>query len=121
VLPTSPVTEEEPFLYADSGGGYQVFVPAVRHDSSGPSWAGGSEAGASVPLSKFFVATPGASTAVINAALARGRDLILTPGIYDLDQPIVVGRLDTVVLGQGLPPRSRSAATPPWSSSPTRT
>jgi hypothetical protein len=101
VLPTSPVTEEEPFLYADSGGGYQVFVPAVRHDSSGPSWAGGSEAGASVPLSRFFVATPGTSTAVINAALARGRDLILTPGIYDLDQPIVVSRPDTVVLGQG--------------------
>jgi hypothetical protein len=101
VLPTSPVTEEEPFLYADSGGGYQVFVPAVRRDSSGPSWAGGSEAGASVPLSRFFVATPGTSTAVINAALARGRDLILTPGIYDLDQPIVVSRPDTVVLGQG--------------------
>ena len=101
VLPTSPVTEEEPFLYADSGGGYQVFVPAVRHDSSGPSWAGGSEAGSSLPLSKFFVASPGTPTAAINAALARGRDLILTPGIYNLDQPIVVSHPDTVVLGQG--------------------
>jgi hypothetical protein len=101
VLPTSPVTEEEPFLYADSGGGYQVFVPAVRHDSSGPSWAGGSEAGSSLPLSRFFVASPGTPTAAINAALARGRDLILTPGIYNLDQPIVVSHPGTVVLGQG--------------------
>ena len=100
-LPTSPVTEEEPFLYTDSGGGYQVFVPAVRHDSSGPSWAGGSEAGSSLPLSRFFVASPGTPTAAINAALARGRDLILTPGIYNLDQPIVVSHPDTVVLGQG--------------------
>jgi hypothetical protein len=101
VLPTSPVTEEEPFLYADSGGAYQVFVPAVRRDSSGPSRAGGSEAGSSLPLSKFFVANPGMPTADINAALARGRDLILTPGVYHLDQPIVVSHPDTVVLGQG--------------------
>ena len=101
VLPNSPVSEEEPFLYAGSGGAYQVFVPAVQHDSSGPSWAGGSEAGTSLPLSDFFVASPGTSTTAINAALARGRNLILTPGIYDLDQPIVVSRPDTVVLGQG--------------------
>jgi hypothetical protein len=30
-----------------------------------------------------------------------GRDLILSPGIYDLNQPIVVSRPDTVVLGLG--------------------
>src|SRR5437764_222703 len=47
VLSASPVTEEEPFLYTDSGGGFHVFVPAVRRDASGPSWAGGSQAGAS--------------------------------------------------------------------------
>jgi hypothetical protein len=38
----------------------------------------------------------------ITAALALGKDLILTPGVYDLDQPIVVSRPDTVVLGLGL-------------------
>ena len=44
-LPTSPVTEEEPFLYTDSRGSYHVFVPAVQHNSSGPAWASGTEAG----------------------------------------------------------------------------
>ena len=101
VLAASPRTEEEPFLYTDQGGGYRVFVPAVRHDSSGPSWAGGSEAGASVPLSTFFTATPSTPTLAINRALAAGRNLILTPGVYNLDQPIVVSRPGTVVLGQG--------------------
>ncbi len=101
VLPASPVTEEEPFLFTDSGGNYNVFVPAVARNSSGPSWASGSEAGTSVPLSKFFVANPGTPTALITAALALGKDLILTPGVYDLDQPIVVSRPDTVVLGLG--------------------
>ena len=102
VLPASPVTEEEPFLFTDSGGNYNVFVPAVQHGSSGPSWAGGQQAGTTLPLSKFFVATPGMSGTAITAALALGKDLILTPGVYNLNQPIVVSRPGTVVLGLGL-------------------
>jgi hypothetical protein len=101
VLSTSPVTEEEPFLYMDSEGNYNVFVPAVQYDSSGPSWASGSEAGSSIPLSKFFVANPSTSVLAIDTALALGKDLILTPGVYDLRQPILVSRPDTVVLGLG--------------------
>jgi hypothetical protein len=101
VLAASPVTEEEPFLYTDSAGSFEVFVPAVRHSSSGTSWASGSEAGASVPLSRFFVANPGTPVTAINVALALGKDLILTPGVYNLGQPILVSRPDTVVLSQG--------------------
>jgi len=113
VLASSPVTEEEPFLYTGSGGIYRVFVPAVQHNSSGPSWASGSEAGTSVPLSAFFIATPGTPVFAINRALAAGRNLILTPGVYHLDQPIVVSRPGTVVLGQGfatLVPQAGNAA-----------
>jgi hypothetical protein len=102
VLSSSPVTEEEPFLFTDSSGNYHVFVPAVQHGSSGPSWASGQEAGTSLPLSKFFVATPSTPVLAITAALALGKNLILTPGVYDLDQPIVVSRPGTVVLGLGL-------------------
>jgi len=102
VLPTSPVTEEEPFLFTDSSGNYNVFVPAVQHGSSGPSWAGGQGAGRTLPLSKFFVASPSTPTLAITAALALGKNLILTPGVYNLNQPIVVSRPGTVVLGLGL-------------------
>jgi hypothetical protein len=102
VLAASPVTEEEPFLFTDSSGNYSVFVPAVQHGSSGPSWAGGNQAGTTVPLSKFFVASPSTPTLAITAALALGKDLILTPGVYNLNQPIVVSRPGTVVLGLGL-------------------
>jgi hypothetical protein len=113
VLATSPVTEEEPFLYTNSGGGYEVFVPAVQHDTTGPSWASGSEAGMSMPFSRFFVASPSTPVWAINAALAHGKNLILEPGVYDLDQPIVVSRPDTVVLGLGfatLVPQDGNAA-----------
>jgi len=113
VLATSPVTEEEPFLYTDSSGNYRVFVPAVQRDTTGPSWTSGSEAGTSVPLSKFFVASPDTPVLAIDAALALGKDLILTPGVYDLSQPILVSRPDTVVLGLGfatLVPQDGTAA-----------
>jgi hypothetical protein len=42
------------------------------------------------------------SGAAITAALARGQGLILTPGVYDLSQPIVVSHPGTVILGLGL-------------------
>jgi hypothetical protein len=102
VLPTSPVTEEEPFIYDAGNGNYQVFVPGVQTSSAGPSWAGGSEAGQSVPLSKFFIANPGTPVLAINAALLLGKNLILTPGVYNLNNPIIVSRPGTLVLGQGL-------------------
>jgi hypothetical protein len=102
VLAASPVTEEEPFLYADSSGNYQVFVPAVQHNTSGTSWGSGTEAGTSIPFSRFFVANPAMPAAEISAALAQGKNLILSPGVYDLDQAIVAPHPDTVVLGLGL-------------------
>ncbi|OIJ99994.1 coagulation factor 5/8 type domain-containing protein [Streptomyces sp. MUSC 14] len=98
----SPVTREKPFLYVDGGGGYQVFVPSARSNTSGTSWGSGSAAGTSVPLSRFYVVKPGATAAQMNAALAAGQNLLVTPGVYHLDQTLKVTRPDTVVLGLGL-------------------
>jgi len=103
VLPTSPVTREAPYLYEDSTGAYNVFVPAVQHDSSGVTWASGGTTGFSIPSDRFFVASPSDSAATINDALHRGRNLLLTPGVYHLDQSIDVTRPDSVVLGLGFP------------------
>ncbi len=100
-LPSTPVSEEEPFLTADASGNYNVFVPAVQHNSVGPSYANGPEAGTSIPIKKFFIASPSTSVLVIDAALALGQNLILTPGVYKLNAPILVSRPDTVVLGLG--------------------
>jgi hypothetical protein len=102
-LATSPETQEEPFLETGSDGTFRVFVPALRRGSRGPSWTGGAEAGASVPISKFFIASPGTSALTIDAALAQGKDLLLLPGVYHLSSPLLVTRADTVVLGLGFP------------------
>jgi hypothetical protein len=102
-LATSPVTREEPYLYIDSNGSYNVFVPAVQHNSSGTTWATGPTPGSPIPLSTFFIAQPTDSAEVINLALDLGFNLLLTPGVYNLDQSILVTRPDTVVLGIGFP------------------
>jgi hypothetical protein len=102
-LDTSPVTREKPFLYTDSSGRYNVFVPAVRHDSSGTTWSSGPAAGSSIPITQFFVAKPTDSAKSMNTALADGQNLILTPGVYHLGRSIDVKRADTVVLGLGFP------------------
>ena len=98
---TTRVSEEPPFLTVDAAGNYTVFVPAVQRDSVGPNYEAGTEAGTSIPISRFFVADPGTSVTAINAALARGRNLLLTPGVYHLAEPIRVVNPKTVVLGLG--------------------
>jgi hypothetical protein len=97
-LATSPLTRERPYLYRDSQGGYRVFAPATQRNSSGPART---LTGRSIPLDRFFVATPSDSATRINAALAGGQNLLLTPGVYALDRTLVVRRADTVVLGLG--------------------
>ena len=102
-LATSPVTREEPFLYVDSAGNFNVFVPALQRNSSGTTWGSGSAPGSSIPITDFFIAKPTDSVQKINSALAQGQNLLLTPGIYQLDRTIKVKRPDTVVLGLGFP------------------
>src|SRR6476469_8916613 len=98
---TSPVTREAPYLYVDGAGDYNVFVPATRRNTSGTTWSNGPTAGRSVPLDEFFVARPTDDVQAINNALARGQNLLFTPGVYAIDKTIKVKRADTVVLGLG--------------------
>ena len=100
-LETTPVSREKPYLFIDSRGRYSVRVPSAHRDTRGITWAGGLTAGRTIPLNQFFVATPSDSVKTINKELVRGRNLLLTPGAYDVDTSILVKRADTVVLGLG--------------------
>ena len=97
----TPVVREKPFLQVDAAGNYSVRVPALRTNSSGVTWHGGSTPGKSIPISKFFIAHPGDTAANLNAQLASGKNLLITPGLYDLEEPIRVTRANTVVMGLG--------------------
>jgi hypothetical protein len=102
VVNQSPTSKEAPFLTIDGAGNYSVCAPSVRTNAQGASWTNGAEAGTSVPISQFYVAHPATSTAAsINAALADGKNLIFTPGIYSFSTPIQVTNPNTIVLGLG--------------------
>ncbi|MGW2568892.1 coagulation factor 5/8 type domain-containing protein [Streptomyces sp. NPDC001537] len=100
-LDTTPVSREKPFLYVDGAAGLRVFLPEKRTNARGVTWGNGTPRGTSLPLSQFYVAKPGVLAATLNQALRQGLHLLLTPGIYHLDQPIQVDRANTVVLGLG--------------------
>jgi hypothetical protein len=98
----APVIREKPFLYIDNAGAYKVFVPALKTNAAGTTWANGTAAGTSLPIDQFYIAKPGATAADMNAALAAGKNLLITPGVYHVNDTIRVTRPDTVVLGMGL-------------------
>jgi hypothetical protein len=103
-LATSPVTREAPYLYVNSKGQFEVFVPSVATNTAGTTWANGATPGRSISINKFYIASPATDTAeTMNAALASGLSLILGPGVYELDEAITVTNPSTVVLGLGFP------------------
>ena len=104
------MTREKPYLYVDAAGALQRLRAGRAADTVGPDWGSGPTPGSSIPLDDFFVAKPADDAQAINNALARGRDLLFTPGVYHLDRTIEVKRTDTVVLGLGFPTLSDDGA-----------
>jgi hypothetical protein len=115
-IPVTPIVREKPFLQVNKAGEFSVRVPSLRAGSVGITWRGGETPGKSIPISAFYIARAGVDTAdSINAKLARGKHLLLTPGIYELASPLRITRPDTVVLGLGFatlrPTRGTAAMT----------
>lgn len=100
-LDETTVSREKPFLYVDDAGDWFVRVPAAATDTRGITWGDGETPGRSIPLADFVIAKPGDSIGQINSQLAKGKHLLLTPGVYDVASTIQVKRADTVVLGMG--------------------
>jgi hypothetical protein len=103
VASATPLVREKPFLYLDASGNYLVMVPALKTNSQGHSWANGAAPGTPLSMDRFYVAKPDIDTATtLNAALAQGQHLLLTPGIYHLDGSLQIDRAGTIVMGLGL-------------------
>jgi hypothetical protein len=98
-LPTTPVSREKPYLFLDKRGDFNVRVPSAQTDAHGISWGAGMTPGRTIPLRDFFIAKPSDSVLKIDLALALGKHLLLTPGVYDVAHSIAVTRAHTVVLG----------------------
>ena len=79
---------------------FNLNIPGVKTDSQGPEW---SPAPTVVPFEQVYVARNSSDTSdSINAALAAGLHVVLTPGVYTLMEPLKVNTEGQVVMGLGL-------------------
>lgn len=99
----TPIVREKPFLFIGDDGRYKIFRPTLRHNSSGVSFTRDNmgEGETLDLLEEFYVARPSDTAEKLNAALAAGKNLLLTPGTYELETPLHITRANTIVMGLG--------------------
>jgi hypothetical protein len=103
VVAQTPVVREKPYLYIDGSGNYFVRVPSTLANSQSYTWAAGSKpSGRAISTGNFYIAKTSDTATTLNAALASGKHLLFTPGIYHLDASLQINNKDTVVMGLGL-------------------
>ena len=105
VVEQTPVIREKPYLYVDGSGQVlrlrSVAARPTPRASAGPT---GPTPGKSISIDRFYIAQPAtADAASLNAALAAGKHILFTPGVYSLDDTLRVTRADTIILGLGVP------------------
>ncbi|MCL4179589.1 MAG: coagulation factor 5/8 type domain-containing protein [Verrucomicrobia bacterium] len=100
----TPIVREKPYLTIENGHWFVRVPPLLLDGASGLSWSEGAVQAEPIHIDKFHIAKAGIDTSTtINAALQAGKHLLVTPGIYPLDDTVVISRPGTVVLGLGLP------------------
>lgn len=98
-VPVVDRIREKPFLAYDREKGFGVYVPELRTEAVGVDW----NPGKFLPIDSFYIARAEADTAeTMNRALQEGKNLFLTPGIYEMEDAVIIDREDTIVLGTGL-------------------
>ena len=99
VVDQAPVVAAKPYLVIDDVGRYALRVPLVAKDVVGAALDAPYR---DVPFESVFVADASRHGARhINEALAFGLDVVLAPGIFELDSSIRMSRPGAVVMGLG--------------------
>ena len=98
------IIREKPFIVFDEEKGYGINVPSLKENSSGVSWKQNNiESSTFVSLNDFYIGHPEKDTATsLNQALDNNKHLLLTPGIYNLDEPLHVKNNNTIIYGLGM-------------------
>lgn len=100
VRPTTPLIAEKPYVASQTGSSWSLIVPKAKTDAVGTSWHDGAEV---IDFRRVFVARPGDSVVKINAKLAGGLHVIISPGEYELEDSIRLMQPGQVLLGLGIP------------------
>ena len=99
----TPVIREKPYLVFDDKG-YSIKIPELKKNSIGPGWLNHNIDKKAIHLNEFYIVKPGIDNSEsINSALIKGKNLLITPGIYSLKNAIKITRPGTVIMGIGMP------------------
>jgi hypothetical protein len=99
----TPLIREKPYLIFN-GKRFAVRVPEIRKNSEGISWNSKKNADRLVPMKEFYLAKPGTdNSTTLNTVLRKGMNIIFTPGIYKLEESLLIAREGTIILGIGMP------------------
>ena len=93
-----PLVAEKPYVRYEDGGKFSLVIPSAEKDVVGVPTNNNATV---VGFESVYVATSSDSAKTINAKLASGLHVILSPGIYDLEDSIAITNADTVLLGLG--------------------
>ena len=91
-VPKTPAVREKPYLFC-SGDTYEIRVSPLNNDTIGTTWFMNKDRCRKILMNECFIAIAGTLTAtakVLNAKLNDKKNLILTPSIYHLDEPLIV-------------------------------
>jgi hypothetical protein len=98
----TPLIREKPYLTFDEKG-FNVKVPQLKKSSSGPGWLKDSDSDKTIGIERFYIADPATDNSeTINSALAKGKNILFTPGRYMLDKSILVRQPGTIIMGIGM-------------------
>jgi len=104
VIPTIPLVAEKPYITSTDGKTFKLIVPGVQTNTpSGVSWTStGFPSSKTIDFSSVYVTKPTDTSAIINSKLSAGLHVVITPGIYNLDDSLFIQYENQVVLGLGL-------------------
>jgi hypothetical protein len=104
VIENTPVVREKPFLISNDRK-FSLAIPPLTRQTKGVSWKKENGNGDKTELTEdFYIATADRDDAQsINKQLLKGKDILITPGRYELSEPLFISKEGTVVLGLGMP------------------
>lgn len=101
VLKDVPLIREKPFITFQNSS-FRIIKPPLVKNSSGISWTNSNKQ-TEIPLAGFYIARPGTDNSeTINKVLAGGMNILVCPGIYNLDKSLNISRPGTIVTGLGM-------------------
>lgn len=101
-LNETPEIREKPY-WTFSDNQFYLNIPATKKNSIGIDWDKNTGIEQHISINNFYIADSQIDDAVsINKALGKGKNILLTPGIYSLKESLKITRAGTVMMGMGM-------------------